>query len=282
MSREQIERSIIRVMRPMGLAFFIAIIAFPLYWMVLASVTPTIKLLTDPTNLGINLREISFEAFSQVWSEYGFGRYFLNSGYVSIVTVLFTVTLATLGAYTIARLRFRGRTILSRSILLIYMFPAIVMAVPLFVIFTKLRLRNELHGLIVVYLAQTLPVALYMLYSYFKTLPADLEEAGLIDGCSRMGVIWRITVPLGLPAMASVALYTFMIAWNEFLFAFLFLDSPSKFTLSRGIVQIADNVNISQQLTMAAAMIATVPIILLFLLFERYLVKGLTAGGVKG
>jgi multiple sugar transport system permease protein len=282
MSREQIEGNIIRIMRPLGLVFFIAIIAFPLYWMALASVTPTIKLLTDPTNLGINLRDISLKAFAQVWSEYGFGRYFLNSGYVSVLTVLLTVTLATAGAYAIARLRFRGRTLLCRSILLIYMFPAIVLAVPLFVIFTKLQLRNELHGLIIVYLAQTLPVALYMLYSYFKTLPVDLEEAGLTDGCSRLGVIWRITVPLGLPAMVSVALYTFMIAWNEFLFAFLFLDSPAKFTLSRGIVQIADNVNVSQQLTMAAAMIATVPIVFLILLFQRYLVKGLTAGGVKG
>jgi multiple sugar transport system permease protein len=95
-------------------------------------------------------------------------------------------------------------------------------------------------------------------------------------------VIWRITVPLSLPAMAAVALYTFMIAWNEFLFAFLFLDSPSRFTLSRGIMQIADNIDVSQQLLMAAAVTATVPIITLFLILERYLVRGLTAGGVKG
>lgn len=109
-----------------------------------------------------------------------------------------------------------------------------------------------------------------------------MEEAGLIDGCSRFGVIWRVTGPLSLPAMVSVALYTFMIAWNEFLFAFLFLDSPKNFTLSRGIMQIADNINVSQQLLMAASVIATVPIIVLFLLLERYLVKGLTARGVKG
>ena len=165
---------------------------------------------------------------------------------------------------------------------MIYMFPAIVIAVPIYALYTKFGLRNDLHGLLLIYLAQTLPVAIYMLHSYFKTLPPGLEEAGLIDGCSRLGVIWRITVPLSLPAMASVALYTFMIAWNEFLFAFLFLDSPSKFTLSRGIMQIADNINVSQQLLMAAAVIATVPIITLFLVLERYLVRGLTAGGIKG
>jgi len=199
-----------------------------------------------------------------------------------VLTVLLTVTFATLAAYTTARLRFRGRAFLSRSILVIYMFPAIVIAVPIYAFYTKLGLRNDLHGLLLVYLAQTLPVAIYMLHSYFKTLPPDLEEAGLIDGCSRLGVIWRITVPLSLPAMASVALYTFMIAWNEFLFAFLFLDSPSKFTLSRGIMQIADNIDVSQQLLMAAAVIATVPIIVFFLILERYLVRGLTAGGVKG
>jgi len=189
MSRERIERGIIWVLRAAGLTFFITVIGFPFYWMVLASLKPTIKLLTEPTNLGISLHEITFRAFSQIWRGYGFWRYFLNSGYVSTLTVLLTVALATLGAYTLARLRFRGRAFLSRSILLIYMFPAIVLAVPLYVIFTRLQLRNELHGLIIVYLAQTLPVALYMLYSYFKTLPVELEEAGLIDGCSRMGVI---------------------------------------------------------------------------------------------
>ncbi len=265
-----------------GLFLFVLLVAFPFYWMVIASLKPLIFLATNPLNLWFTPGELTLRAYREIWFQFRFGSYFVNSGYVSLLTVLLTVTFATFGAYTIARLRFRGRNFLSRSILVIYMFPAIVIAVPMYALYTKLGLRNDLHGLVLVYLAQTLPVAVYMLYSYFKTLPPDLEEAGLIDGCSRLGVIRRITIPLSLPAIASVALYTFMIAWNEFLFAFLFLDSPSKFTLSRGIMQIADNINVSQQLLMAAAVIATVPVIVLFLIFERYLVRGLTAGGVKG
>jgi len=282
MHREQIETGLLRILHVLGLLFFFFLVAFPFYWMILASLKPLILLTTDPLNLWPIPGELTMSAYKEIWFQFRFGRYFANSAYVSVLTVLLTVTFATLAAYTTARLRFRGRAFLSRSILVIYMFPAIVIAVPIYAFYTKLGLRNDLHGLLLVYLAQTLPVAIYMLHSYFKTLPPDLEEAGLIDGCSRLGVIWRITVPLSLPAMASVALYTFMIAWNEFLFAFLFLDSPSKFTLSRGIMQIADNIDVSQQLLMAAAVIATVPIIVFFLILERYLVRGLTAGGVKG
>jgi len=281
MSRERIETAALRVLHGAGLIFFAFLVAFPFYWMIVASLKPLIILAMDPLDLWLSPSELTLRAYKDIWFQFEFGRYFANSAYVSALTVLLTVSLATLAAYSIARLRFRGRWALSRSILIIYMFPAIVIAVPMYALYTKLGLRNDLHGLMLIYLAQTLPVAIYMLHSYFKTLPPDLEEAGLIDGCSRLGVIWRITVPLSLPAMASVALYTFMIAWNEFLFAFLFLDSPSKFTLSRGIMQIADNINVSQQLLMAAAVIATVPIILIFLVLERYLVKGLTAGGIK-
>ncbi|NTU85119.1 MAG: carbohydrate ABC transporter permease, partial [Chloroflexales bacterium] len=165
---------------------------------------------------------------------------------------------------------------------LVYMFPAIVLAIPLFVIFTRLGLRNSLPGLIIVYLAQTLPVALYMLRSYFETIPYDLEEAGLVDGCTRPQVIWRITLPLAVPALASVALYTFMIAWNEFLFALLFLlEAPARWTLSLGVQQL-DSVEVPKTWLMAGSVITTVPIVILFFFFERFLTRGLTAGAVKG
>ncbi|MBW2027794.1 MAG: carbohydrate ABC transporter permease [Deltaproteobacteria bacterium] len=281
MEREHVERLSLGLFRALGLIFFVSIVLFPFYWMIVASLKSIMILAVNPLDLWPRPTDLTFSAYSEVWTQFRFGRYFANSLYVSSLTVLLTVTFATLAAYTIARLRFKGKSLLSRSILVIYMFPAIVIAVPMYSLYTKLGLRNDLHGLLLIYLAQTLPVAIYMLFSYFKTLPPDLEEAGLIDGCTRLGVIGRITIPLSLPAMASVALYTFMIAWNEFLFAFLFLDSPSKFTLSRGIVQIADNINVSQQLLMASAVIATVPIIIIFLALERYLVRGLTAGAVK-
>ena len=264
MSREKLETIIIRLLRLAGLILFVAIVAFPFYWMIVSSFKPLQELLLRPGNLGLDVFKINFGAYYEVLFEHGFLRYISNSVYVSIATVVLAVTLATVGGYAVTRLHFRGRSFMSFSILIIYMFPAIVLVIPLYVLFSRLGLRDSCHVLILVYLAQTLPVALYMLRSYFQTLPLELEHAGLIDGCSRFGVIWRIIIPLSAPALASVALYTFMIAWNEFLFAFMFLDTPEKFTLSRGVVQLAGSVHLSKQLVMAASVMVTVPIIFLF------------------
>lgn len=264
------------------MAFFLAIVAFPFYWMIVSSFKSLEELLLKPANLGLDIRKIDFRAYYEVLFEHGFATYISNSVYVSIITVLCSVTLATVGGYAVTRLRFRGRSFMSLTILVIYMFPAIVLVIPLYVVFSKMGLRDSINVLVIVYLAQTLPVALYMLRTYFQNLPVELEYAGLTDGCSRFGVIWRIVIPLSAPALATVALYTFMIAWNEFLFAFMFLDTPEKFTLSRGVVQLAGSVHLSKQLVMAASVLVTVPILLLFLLFERHLVRGLTAGAMKG
>ncbi len=282
MSRERFENQVIRILRLIGLLIFIIMVAFPFYWMIVSSFKSLEEILLKPANLGLDIRKMDFRAYYEVLFEHGFIRYISNSVYVSIITVLFSVTLATVGGYAVTRLRFRGRGFMSTSILLIYMFPAIVLVIPLYVVFSRMGLRDSIHVLVLVYLAQTLPVALYMLRSYFQTLPAEMEEAGLIDGCSRLGVIWRIVIPLSAPALASVALYTFMIAWNEFLFAFMFLDTPEKFTLSRGVVQLEGSVHLSKQLVMAASVMVTIPILALFLFFERRLVGGLTAGAMKG
>ena len=282
MSRERLEGTIIGSLRIAGLLLLVVMVAFPFYWMVVSSFKSLEEILLKPSNLGIDIRRIDFTAYYEVLFEHGFLRYIFNSVYISVATVLLSVTLATVGGYAVTRLRFRGQTFMSFSILIIYMFPAIVLVIPLYVVFSRLGLRDSSHVLILVYLAQTLPVALYMLRSYFQTLPLEMEHAGLIDGCSRFGVIWRIVIPLSAPALASVALYTFMIAWNEFLFAFMFLDTPEKFTLSRGIVQLAGSVHLSKQLVMAASVMVTVPVVALFLFFERHLVQGLTAGAMKG
>ena len=282
MSRERLEQTIIRILRIIGLLLLVVMVAFPFYWMVVSSFKSLEEILLRPSNLGIDIRKIDFSAYYDVLFEHGFLRYIFNSVYVSVATVLLSLTLATIGGYAVTRLRFRGQTFMSFSILIIYMFPAIVLVIPLYVVFSRIGLRDSTHVLILVYLAQTLPVALYMLRSYFQTLPLEMEHAGLIDGCSRLGVIWRIVIPLSAPALASVALYTFMIAWNEFLFAFMFLDTPEKFTLSRGVVQLAGSVHLSKQLVMAASVLVTVPVVVLFLFFERHLVQGLTTGAMKG
>ncbi|MDE0840035.1 MAG: carbohydrate ABC transporter permease [Kiritimatiellae bacterium] len=152
---------------------------------------------------------------------------------------------------------------------------------PIYIAFSVLGLRNTILGIVMIYPVTTIPVALYMLQGYFRGLPGEIEEAGLMDGLSRLQVLWKITLPLSLPALVSVSLYVFMIAWNEFLLAFMLLDDPSKFTLTRG-VSMLNNSEIPRQHLMAGAVIATVPIMALFLGLERFMTKGLAAGSVKG
>ncbi|HIQ04401.1 MAG TPA: carbohydrate ABC transporter permease [Anaerolineae bacterium] len=283
MSREQFELRAIKVLKVLGVLFFGLMAIFPFYWMVVLSFRPLQEVLLDPTHMWPTWADIrTLSTYKGVLFEQHFTRFIRNSAVVALTTTTLTLVLAILGAYAVARLRFRGRDIMSSGILLIYMFPAIVLAIPLFVIFSRLHLRNSLSGLVIVYMAQTLPVALYMLRSYFQTIPQDLEEAGMIDGCNRFDVIWRITIPLAIPAIASVALYVFMIAWNEFLFALLFLlERPEVWTLSLGVQQL-DTQEVPKTWLMAGAVIITVPIIVIFFFFERFLVSGLTAGAVKG
>ncbi len=271
-------------LRALGFLFFTTIAAFPFYFMIASSLKTRAELLQNPTNLAVDFSQglaRVFVGYSEVMTRFNFGRYIFNSTFVALFTVIITLIPAILGAYAVTRLHFRGRDLLSRSILLIYMFPAIVLVIPLYSVFSQLGLRDTLPGLLVVYPAMTIPVALYMLRSYFLTLPKDIEEAGLIDGCTRFEVIWRITLPLSVPALASVGLYVFMIGWNEFLFAFMFLDTPEIFTLSRGVVSL-NSQEVPRQFLMAGAVIITVPIMVLFFWFERFLVGGLSAGGVKG
>ncbi|MGJ3239835.1 MAG: carbohydrate ABC transporter permease [Anaerolineae bacterium] len=221
-------------------------------------------------------------SFTIVLAEQGFPPFIWNSLLLSLLTVSLTLLLAIPAAYAITRLQYLGRNMMSWGILLIYMFPAIVLAIPLFVVFTRTGLRETLEGLVIIYMSGTLPVALYMLRSYFMTIPPELEEAALIDGCTEMETIWRITIPLAMPAIASVALYTFMIAWNEFLYAFLFLAADtSRWTLPLGLQRL-DSQEVPISALMAGSLIVSIPIIVIFFFFERFLTQGLTAGAVKG
>ena len=282
--RYAIEQFYLRLLWGLGLFMFIIAVLIPFYIMVLTSLKGQQSLLINPLDLSIDFTlSISelFRSYIELFSEYNFGTLLLNSTIVSFVTVLVTLFFSIPGAYAVAKLRFSGREWLSSSVLLIYLIPAIILVIPLYAVFSQLGLRNSLLGLCIVYPATTIPVALYMLKGYFAGLPSELDDAGLMDGLSRLQIIIKIAIPLSMPAIASVALYVFMIAWNEFLFAFMFLDDIKLFTLSRGIVSLNSS-EVPRQHLMAGAVIATAPVLLLFLWFERFLVSGLTTGSVKG
>ncbi len=273
----------IRVLKGFGFTFFLTIVLFPFYVMVLMSLKTHQLLILNPLDLSVDIsRGVSmFRSYIELFTDWGFGFYLLNSMIVSLSSIFIALVFAIPGAYAVARFNFPGKLLMINSILLIYLIPMITLLIPLYSFFTFLNLRDSLFGLIIVYPAVTIPVAIYMLQGYFQTIPQELEEAGLVDGLSRTGVILRITLPLSLPALASVSLFIFMVAWNEYLFAYMFLDTPSIFTLPRGLEQL-DGTEVPRQHLMAGSVIATVPVIVVFLWAEKYLTGGLTAGGIKG
>jgi multiple sugar transport system permease protein len=284
LKRYTLDVVIVRILRGFGFVFFTVIVVLPFYVMVMTSLKSQQSLFQNPLDLSVDLSQGAgslFNSYVELFTKFNFGRFLLVSSIVSVSTVLITLAFSIPGAYAVARLRFPGQNVLSKSVLLIYLVPMIVLVIPLYSVFSQLGLRNSIVGLLIVYPATTVPVALYMLQGYFRGLPVELEEAGLMDGLGRLGVIWKITLPLALPALASVSLYVFMIAWNEFLFAFMFLDDPNIFTLSRGVVSLNSS-EVPRQHLMAGAVVATIPILVIFLWFERFLVQGLTSGSVKG
>ena len=283
LTRHAFEDAVIRFLTGFGYVVFTAAVFIPFYVMVMTSLKSQQALLQNPLDFSIDFSKGTdlFRSYIELFADFNFGTYLWTSFYVSVLTVLITLLFSVPGAYAVARLRFKGQAAFSRSILLIYMVPLIVLALPIYIAFSMLGLRNTVFGIVLIYPVTTIPVALYMLQGYFRGLPVEIEEAGLMDGLSRLKVIWKITLPLSLPALVSVSLYVFMIAWNEFLLAFMLLDDPSKFTLTRG-VSMLNTSEIPRQHLMAGAVIATVPIMVLFLGLERFMTKGLTAGSVKG
>ena len=273
------------------LTFFLTSILFPFYWMVSSSFKTRAEIGgREPIYVPGELR---LEAYDELFnpdnpSYQQFGTNIRNTILVAVPTAVIAVILAVLGSYAIARLRFRGKNLMVNAILVVYLFPGILLITPLFAMLARIGdtigfdVQDNLGVLVFTYLAQTLPVALYMLTNYFRTIPTEIEQAGLIDGCSRMEVIWRITLPLAIPALVSVAIYTLMIAWNEFLYAFVFLNNNDLFTMPIKISTIWNDPSPRPNVVMAASTIMTVPIMVLFLALERYLSEGLSAGGVKG
>jgi multiple sugar transport system permease protein len=287
-NRNVVEQRVLTVGKWMSLAFFVFITAFPLVYMIALSFKDISQVLKHPSRFLPGWDELNgFETYRSVLRSesdggFGFVTFIRNSAIVALGTVIVTVSLGTLAAYAAARLNFFGKRQISAAIVLIYLFPAIVLAIPLFVVFSRIGLRDSLAGLSVVYLAQTIPVALYMLRSYFETVPREIDEAAMADGCTRLQIITKVTIPLSAPAIAAVSLYVFMIAWNEFLFAFLFLQSDrGRWTLPLGLQQL-DTAEVAKTVLMAGSVIISVPIIILFFFAERFLTEGLTAGGVKG
>ncbi len=287
-TRDGIETAVFGALKWLIIAGLVVVCAFPFYYMLLLSVRSIQQLLLEPGRILPSASELTLSTYRSVLESVGDGgqgfvTLLRNSGIIAVLTVIVTLLVSIPGAYAVSRLRFAGRRQVHFLFLAVYLFPSIVLAIPLFVLFTRIGLRGSLAGLILVYISQTVPVAIYMLRNYFQTVPRSIEEAAAADGCSRLRVVWSVSLPLARPAIMATALYVFMIAWNEYLFALLFLvEDRSRWTVSLGLAQLSGSIEIPSTVLMAGSVILTVPIMVLFFLSERLLSEGLTAGAEKG
>jgi ABC-type glycerol-3-phosphate transport system permease component len=248
--------------------------------MLMSSVKPVAELYTVPP--GWLPLAPTFDNYWNVLTRSNIPRYFLNSIIISAGATAIALALAILAAYGLARFPFRGRGSAQVFVLVGQLLPTAAIIVPLYVVLSALDLVNTYWGLILVYLILTLPLSVWMLMGYFATIPIELEEAARIDGASHLGVLLRVTLPLALPGIVAVIIYCFVTTWNEFIFALcLATDSRTK-TLPVGLAEFSTEFNTDWGAVMAASVLMTAPICLLFFALQKLFIGGLTAGGAKG
>ena len=288
MSRILVQKRTFGTLRWVVIAVLVVATVFPFYYMLELSFVPIEQVLLHPERLWIPIQNFTLETYAQVLKPeedggQGFAQFMLNSALVAIAAVIITLVVSVPGSYAVSRLKFFGRRQISALFLAVYLFPTIIIAIPLFVGFSALGIRESLATLVIVYIAQTIPVSIHMLRSYMRSIPESVEEAAMVDGAGRLRILWKITVPLAMPSIVSSGLYVFMIAWNEFLFALLFLAADRDlWTVSLGLSQLSNGIEVSKTVLMAGSVLLTVPIIVLYGLAERSLTEGLTSGADKG
>ena len=261
-----------------SLAFFVIWTIVPFMWMMLASVKTNKEIYSDFTFFP---KEVYFGHYTALMGG-KFGIWMRNSTYISTVATLLSIVLGSLAAYAITRLQFMGRRVIAVGLIFTYLVPSSLLFIPLFQVIAGLNLVDTIYALMVVYPTFTLPFCTWMLVSYFRSIPVELEEAALIDGCDRLGVLFRIVLPLAAPAIVVVCLFSFTQAWNEFIFALVMTNSVAARTVTVGLTQMLGEDVFYWGQMMAGALITAVPPVVMYTLAQRLVVRGLAVGGVKG
>ncbi len=269
-----------RLLKLAGLCAFFLFAVFPVYWMVATSLTPEKELFVWPLRYFPSAPTL--EHYAAAFLRTDIPRFFTNSLTVASLASACTLTVAVLGGYALARYRFRGRKATLLVFLATQMMPVVVLIVPLFIIFRMLGLLNTLYSLMIVYTVLNIPFCTLMMQGFFAGVPSELEEAAMVDGCNRMGAILRVAVPLTRPGLIATFLFAFIGAWNELLFAVMFLNSESTFTLPVGLYNFISKYDIHWGRMMAGATLALLPALAVFAFVQRYMVRGLALGAVKG
>lgn len=251
----------------------------PFYWMLMTSFKPEGQIL-DP-NPSVIPTSFTIANYIRAFVSAGYPGYLRNSAIVAVATTAASLMIGAMAAYAITRLRFTGRRVIARMLVYSYLAPATVLFIPLFAMMVYLKLNNNLFGLSLTYLTFTVPFCTWMLVGYFRTVPLELEEAALVDGATKWTVLWRIIVPLSAPAMVVVAIFSFTLSWNEFLYALVLVQRKELMTAPVGL----NNFMVADQTfwgaMMAASVVMSLPPLLLYLVGQRWVVAGWTAGSVK-
>ena len=260
--------------------FYLFVVLLPLYWMFRSSISENANMY----GVGIEFFPSTFTLaqFDAAINKWRFGAFLGNTITVAVITTIFTTIMASLAAYSLVRLRYPGRTALARSILFVYLIPGGLLFIPLFIIMQRLGLLNSLLALIVTYQTFAIPFCTWMLIGYFKGIPMELEEAALIDGCTRLGALRRVMIPLAAPGMVAAAIFTFTLAWNEFLFALVMCNANSCRTLPIGLAGLVRGDIYLWGPMMAGSVLAAIPVMVLYMVGQRFVVAGRAGGAVKG
>lgn len=267
------------------ISFWVVVLAllaysiFPIYWMVVTSFRSTATITSDS---GLWPQDPTFKNFLGLNRLFNYSEQYMNSLIVATSVTVITMLICTLVAYAIARRNFKGRKTLTIALLFSYMFPPLLTLIPLYVYMVKAGLGDTLIALIIVELTVTMPLGIWMLWGFFKSMPFQLEEAAMIDGCSRLGAFVRIMLPLAKPGMITVAIFSFLISWNGYLAPTVMIESDSNKTLQMGLTAVSANMTAQWGLLMAACTMIVAPLVVGFLLLNRYFIQGLAGAGVKG
>jgi ABC-type glycerol-3-phosphate transport system permease component len=254
--------------------------AFPFLWMLSTALKPSEEIFAVPPAL-VPARA-TLENFVRVLRETAFPTYFRNSVVVSLATVALTLTVSAAGAYGLTRFRFRGREKIAGLILLTYMFAPIMIIIPFYILVRQLGLVNTHLALVLSYTTFCLPFCLWLLRAFFQGVPIELEEAALVDGAHRGRAVWHVVLPLALPGLIAAGIFTFILAWNDFLFALVLISSDELKTLPVGVNDLFNATIVDWGMIMAAGVMITVPAVGFFVSVQRHLIQGWGSGGVKG
>lgn len=256
------------------------ILLFPIAWMVVVSFQTEAETYQTPLNWLPS--QIDFRNYETMWQALDFQRFFLNTAVVAGATTIIAIFVSAPAGYALTRYRFTGAESYSTLLLATQMFPRVVLIVPYFILMRSLGLINTYPALIMIYVSFAVPFCVWMLRGHFQSIPADLDEAALVDGGGPIGTFWRIALPLCLPGVAATAMFAFLLGWNEFLFALVLTTDQQMAVITLGLASLIGEYKTQWNELMAATVVSSIPAIILYAILERFLVTGLTSGATKG